>query len=249
MDTPVSTSTTYGNDLALNVAAPIDRVRWASVLAGLFTVLATLATLTVLGLALGLSTFDANAPQDFGYGAGIYGAISAIIGFLLGGFVAARTGAVAGTGNGLLNGAMVWIVTVVLIVNFLGTGIGTLLGTAGQVATTAVEVAGDAAAVAATNPELVATAQSALPTPAGDAGAPAATTAPGDVAGAVAPIVEDVQNQLEDVTPAEVNRVARDVSNGAWAALLALGLTALASILGGILGTRSYPTDVATYKS
>ena len=43
MDTPVSTSTTRDNELGLSIAAPVDRVRWASVLAGLFTVLATLA--------------------------------------------------------------------------------------------------------------------------------------------------------------------------------------------------------------
>lgn len=230
-------------DWSMNLTAVIDRVRWASILAGLFTVLATLATFTVLGIAVGLSTFDANATDRFGIGAGVYGAISAIIAFLFGGFIAARTGAVAGSGNGLLNGAMVWIVTVVLIVNFLGTGIGTLLGTAGSVATTAVTVASDAAAVAATNPEVVDAAQNALPTPVG-----ADPNAPADPAAAIAPIVEDVQQQLGQVTPQEVEAAARNASGAAWSALLALGLTALAAMLGGILGMRSYPTDVAVVK-
>ncbi|MDX2137546.1 MAG: hypothetical protein SF123_05580 [Chloroflexota bacterium] len=246
MDTPANVSVTRSEDgVSAGIAAPLDRVRWAAVLAGLFTVLATLAALTVLGIAIGLSTFDANASENFGIGAGIYGGISAIIAFLFGGFIAARTGAVAGSGNGLLNGAMVWIVTVVLIVNFLGTGIGTLLGTAGSVATTAANVASDAAAVAATNPELAQGAQNALATPAAGA---AGTPGVADPAAAVAPIVEDVQNQLAQVTPADVEQAARDASNAAWGALLVLGLTALAAIGGGLLGTRSFPTDVATFK-
>jgi hypothetical protein len=233
-------------DGSLSIAAPVDRVRWAAILAGLFTVLATLATFAVLGVAVGLSTFEANAAGNFGIGAGIYGAISAIIAFLLGGFIAARTGAVAGSGNGLLNGAMVWIVTVVLIVNFLGTGIGTLLGTAGTVATTAVTVAGDAAAAAVANPDVAAAVQGALPTP---ANVPAGSTpAAVDPAAAVVPIVEDVQQQLADVTPQDVENAARNASGAAWAALLALGLTALAAMFGGFLGTRTYPTDIVTFK-
>jgi hypothetical protein len=252
MDAPANVSVTRSEDgVSAGIAAPLDRVRWAAVLAGLFTVLATLAALTVLGIAIGLSTFDANAPENFGIGAGIYGGISAIIAFLFGGFIAARTGAVAGSGNGLLNGAMVWIVTVVLIVNFLGSGIGTLLGTAGSVVTTAANVASDAAAVAATNPELVQGAQNALATPAaGAVGTPGVAGTPGvvDPAAAVAPIVEDVQNQLAQVTPEDVEQAARDASNAAWGALLVLGLTALAAIGGGLLGTRSFPIDVATFK-
>src|SRR5215216_1006055 len=70
---------------ATNVVTPVDRVRWASVLAGVFTVFATLAVLAVLGIALGLSTFDADNPRNFGIGAGIYGLVSALIAFLLGG--------------------------------------------------------------------------------------------------------------------------------------------------------------------
>jgi hypothetical protein len=246
-DGVVSTYRRDDLDRTMNVTAVIDRVRWASILAGLFTVLASLATFTVLGIAVGLSTFDANAADRFGIGAGVYGAVSAIIAFLLGGFIAARTGAVVGSGNGLLNGAMVWIVTVVLIVNFLGTGIGTLLGTVGSVATTAVNVASDAAAVAATNPEAVEAVQNALPTPAGSTQEGDANV-PADPATAIAPIVEDVQQQLEQVTPQEVEDAARSASSAAWSALLALGLTALAAMLGGFLGMRSYPTDVAILK-
>jgi hypothetical protein len=207
------------------------------VLAGLFTTLAAMIVLTILGIAIGLSTFDAQNPDNFGIGAGIYGAISAIIAFALGGYMAARTTAVSGPGNAALNGAMVWLVTIPLIVNMLGAGIGTLLGTAADVATTAAttaaEVAGpavqEAIQEAAQNPTLQATAVE---------GAEAVAT---QAQGAAA----EVQEQVQDITPQDVENVARDLSGPAWGALLALGLTLLASVIGGSLGMRRYPTEVA----
>src|SRR5687768_350711 len=90
---------------------PTDRVRWAAVFAGLFAALTTLVVLSLLGLAIGFSSYNAGEPlQNFGIGAGIWGAISAVIAFAVGGWLAARTAALAGRGIGALNGAMVWIV-------------------------------------------------------------------------------------------------------------------------------------------
>lgn len=231
-------------DATISVAAAVDRVRWASVLAGVFTVLSALVFFTVLGIALGLSTFDADNPSSLGTGAGIYGIITAVLSFGLGGFLAARTAKVAGTGNAVLNGAMVWIVLIPLIMNVLTAGIGSLLGTvanvAGSAAATAAEVASnvadDAAEVAdevvdevANDPELQETAE-------------AAAT---EVVDQAATAVSGVQEQIENIDPEDVERTARDLSGAAWGALLGLGLTAAASIIGGMMGRRTYPTDVA----
>lgn len=209
---------------------PTDRVRWASVLAGLFTVLAALVFFTVLGLALGLSSFDANNPRSFGIGAGIYGIASALIAFALGGFIAARTAAVTGTSNGVLQAGMVWIVTIALIVNFIGSGIGTLLNVAGGVTNTAINaasnVAGDAAEAVAENPALQATAVE---------GATQVAPALEATAGAVG---EQVQEQLDNVTPAQVEQAVQNVSPAAWWALAGLGVSAAAALLGGALGKR-----------
>jgi len=233
-NTPRASRTTYYDNDTVSIAAPKDRVRWASVLAGLFTVLASLAFFTVLGVAIGAAAYDPGEPaSNFGAGAGIYGIIAALISYFFGGFIAARTAAVAGTGNAILNGAMVWIVTVALIVNFIGTGIGTLLGTATDVATTA---AGAAAQIAA--PAV----QEAVEDPAAGANAQdAAANAAAGVQGAV----QDAQQQLQSVTPQQIDQAAEDVSRAAWMALLALGVSALAAIIGGVAGTRRYPTDVA----
>ncbi|MDX1994911.1 MAG: hypothetical protein SF029_21180 [bacterium] len=220
-----------------SVNAPLDRVRWASVLAGLATVLATLVVMTVLGLALGLATLDADNPEGFAIGASIYSAVSALLAFGLGGFIAARTAAVAGTGNGILNGAMVWIVTIPLLVNVLGNGISSILGTAVDLGQTAVETGAQVAA------PLI---EEAAPAVIAEATAEATPGGPIDQAQQGAQnAVEDVQQTLENVDSDDVEETSRDLSSIAWGTLLALGLSAGASILGGVAGTRNYPTEIA----
>jgi hypothetical protein len=193
-----------GSRYVQEVTAPMDSVRWASILAGIFAVFATLAVLAVLGVAIGLSTLQADQPRNFGIGAGIYGAVSALIAFAIGGYVAARTAAVAGRGNALLNGTMVWVVTIALIVNFLGNGIGTLLGTATSVVGTAAQVAAPVVG------QVVGTAVNA--TPAAGSTAPAVGNVPATAA-AGAPSVaatavsgaqdtsQTIQSQVQNVTP------------------------------------------------
>lgn len=224
MRTDTNTGASYSPVQAVDfdlATAPRDRVRLASVVAGLLTTIATLIVLSVLGIAIGLATFDANAPSPIGLGAGIWGGISALIAFGLGGFVAARSAATAsGPRNGVLNGAIVWMAAVFLIVLLLGNGIGTLLGVAGTVASTAVTAAAPVAAEAAANPNAVATAAVAAPA----AGAALSTT---------------IQNVQEQITPARIEQTAQDVSEGAWGALLSLGLSAAASLIGGAIGSRA----------
>lgn len=110
---------------------PMDRIRWGAVLAGLVTALSTLAVLSLLGLAIGLTTYESGDQlSNFGIGAGIWGAVSTLLAFLLGGWVAARTAAVRGRSNALLNGAMVWAIAIPLMMYLLGSGVGSLMNMA-----------------------------------------------------------------------------------------------------------------------
>jgi hypothetical protein len=148
-DTPstgVRTADRYDNgDSDVVVERSKDLVRWGPVIAGLFAALATLATLTVLGLAIGLSAYDPGDPgSSFGIGAGIWGAISALISFFVGGWMAGRSSALRGTKSGILNGAMVWFVAIPLLLYLLGSGIGAVVRTAGNVAGSAAQAAGAA---------------------------------------------------------------------------------------------------------
>ena len=117
------------------VVTPTDRVRWGPILAGLFAALSTLALLGVLGLAVGLSAYDpGDRGRNFGIGAGVWGAISALIAFALGGWLAARTAAVGGRHNGILNGVMVWAVAIPLMLYLLAGGMSSAANTASNVA-------------------------------------------------------------------------------------------------------------------
>lgn len=106
------------------------RVRWGAVWAGLLTALATLIVLAALGAALGLSVWDPiGRAEGFGWFAAIWGAISFLLAFLLGGWMASRSAVGLGDYSGVLNGAMVWALGISLVFVFTYMG-GTILGTA-----------------------------------------------------------------------------------------------------------------------
>ena len=101
----------------------------------------TLPALGLLGLAVGLTSVNAgeavansSAPRGIGPGAGVWGAISAILPFLLGGWVAGRTAAVFNKGWGALNGMLVFLVAVPCTLWLASQGVGAVLGQLGTVA-------------------------------------------------------------------------------------------------------------------
>jgi hypothetical protein len=108
-----------------------DKIRWGPILAGLATVITSMLVLTVLGLAIGLSAFD---PDDDGVGtaAAIWSALSALVSFFLGGWVAGKTASVHGDDNALLNGFMVGASALALLLLLTGMGLGNLLGGIGS---------------------------------------------------------------------------------------------------------------------
>jgi hypothetical protein len=113
-----------------------DRVRWGPVLAGVFTALTTMVALALLGAAIGLTAMNAGtaaiqggAPPDAGRNAAVWGAISAIIAFLWGGYVAGRSSAVFDRTWGALNGALVFLIAVPVGLWLAGQGFGAITGT------------------------------------------------------------------------------------------------------------------------
>ena len=128
-------------DIPESYALSTDRVRWPAVFAGLLTALTVLLALGVLGLAVGLTSVDAGqavaqrgVPSGLGLGSGIWAGISALLAFLLGGWVAGRTAAVFGKGWGALNGMLVFLLAVPATLWLAGSGVGALLGTFSQFA-------------------------------------------------------------------------------------------------------------------
>ncbi len=120
-------------DVGENVMTVRNRVQWGPIIAGVLTAIATLLILTVLGLAIGTSALEPReVGSDLATGAAIWGGLSAIIAFFLGGWVAAKTAAVGGGGSGLINGLMVGVTILALLLWLTGSSIAALLGTLGS---------------------------------------------------------------------------------------------------------------------
>jgi hypothetical protein len=193
-------------------AVPADRVRWGPILAGTFTALTALAVLNTLGSAIGLSAWDAgDDARHFAIGAGVWGVISLLLSFALGGFIAGRSEALSGRRNGMFNGFMVAAVGIPLLIFMLGTAAASAARTAPLVQDTSRSVAHNASDTAIT----------ASATIKGDNVAPAN----GDQSSASA---GDNQPAAE-----EARKVAR---NTAWGMLLALVLSLGAASLAGGMG-------------
>ena len=161
----------------------------------------------------------------------VSGGAHALISFLVGGWVAGRSAAFNGTTSGIMNGAMVWFVTIPLLIYLLGSGIGALARTAGSVAGTAAGVAGHVAggaASAADDPALQATVQAAGDDPALQATAQALGQSAQATALALGQAATDPNN---------INQAAETPADTAWGTLLSLGLAA-AAIGGGYLGAH-----------
>lgn len=115
------------------VVRPMDRVRWGPILGGMVTTLATILLLSILGVAIGLSVVGPGGTVgDLTTGAGIWGGLSALVAFFLGGWVAGRSEAISMSTRypfpGLLNGALVWATTVILLLLLSALGAGGALG-------------------------------------------------------------------------------------------------------------------------
>lgn len=109
-----------------------DRVRWASVLAGLVAALTTFALLELLGVAIGFSIFNTGSDTStISATMAIWSGVSAFLAFLIGGWVAGRTAGVVTLSNILLNSFLVGAAAVVLLFWMVGASAGNLFGIIG----------------------------------------------------------------------------------------------------------------------
>jgi hypothetical protein len=115
-----------------NMLPARNRIQWGPIMAGLLTTIAAMLVLTVLGLAIGTTAFEPRDPgESIGTAAAIWGGVSAILAFFLGGWVAAKTAAVGGGFSGLMQGLLVGATALALILYLTGSGLGNLFGTIG----------------------------------------------------------------------------------------------------------------------
>lgn len=137
-----------------DVRPPVGlRVRWAGVTSGWVMALGTILLLTALGLAIGLTSIGdprTGVPTTgLGRGAGMWGGITLLIAFFLGGMISTRVTDRPDRGGAVIHGMLVWTLTSVFLIWLLGQGIsfglsnlfGALGGITRTVATSAVNAA------------------------------------------------------------------------------------------------------------
>src|ERR671921_2587098 len=195
-----------------------DRIRWGPIIAGVVTAFAVLLFLTILGIALGISALGGDDdPQTWGTAAGIWGGLSLLVAFFVGGWMAARAAATLSESGGPLNGFVTGAATLLLLLWLATTA---LTGALGFFASTVSDLAGAAAPVA-----MQAVDQGAVP-------ADTQTT------------VDQAADNPSAAVPTEVAGAAqqagqtasRDAGPGAWGTTIAIILAIGAATLGGMVG-------------
>lgn len=110
------------------------RVSWGGVFGGVLLAVGLLILLTALGAAIGISAADPGEtdPGALGTGAGIYAAVSLLLALFIGGWASTRMGAISDGATGFCEGALVWVVSILLVGYAAASGIGMLAGGAFQ---------------------------------------------------------------------------------------------------------------------
>lgn len=125
------------------------RVSWGAIFAGSAMAMAVWFVLSMLGAAIGLSSFDpsqeSNPLSGFGVGVGLWLALQIIIALFVGGWVAGRLAGKPRGLDGALNAGVVWALTVLLgVFGFakfsasVVSGLGTVVSAGASVAVDAV---------------------------------------------------------------------------------------------------------------
>jgi hypothetical protein len=101
------------------------RVSWGGVWGGVLITIGSLALLSALGVAVGVTAVDPETanPSRLMTIAGIWGAVSLLAALFMGGMVATRIGMVYDRATGMFEGVLVWIVSMILMAAFAGSGL------------------------------------------------------------------------------------------------------------------------------
>lgn len=110
-----------------HVEVPLEgfRLSWGGIWAGMLTVLGTLLFLTTLGIAVGISAADPGSgnADEIGMGAAIWSGLSLLIALFVGGMAATRLGLVFDKAAGAFEGALVWVLSFLVILWLASSGV------------------------------------------------------------------------------------------------------------------------------
>lgn len=101
------------------------RISWGGIWAGVLTAMGTLLFLTTLGVAIGISAVAPGQTDagTFGTGAAIWSGLSLLIALFVGGMAATRLGMVFDKAAGAFEGALVWVLSFLVILWLASSGV------------------------------------------------------------------------------------------------------------------------------
>jgi hypothetical protein len=110
------------------------KVSWGGIFGGVLVAIGLLLLLTALGVAVGISAAQPGETQasTLGTGAGIWAGLSLLVALFVGGMVSTRIGAISDGATGFFEGALVWVVSILLMLYFASSGVSMLAGGAFQ---------------------------------------------------------------------------------------------------------------------
>ncbi|HEX6317766.1 MAG TPA: hypothetical protein VFZ84_02745 [Burkholderiales bacterium] len=122
------------------------KVSWGGIFGGVLVAIGLLLLLAALGVAVGISAAQPGETEasTLGLGAGIWAGVSLLVALFVGGMVATRIGAISDGATGFFEGALVWVVSILLVVYFAGSGVSMLAGGAFQMVGGAAQAIGGA---------------------------------------------------------------------------------------------------------
>jgi len=227
-------------------------------------VMGTLLLLTTLGVAIGISAADPGEtdPGAFGTAAAIWTSVSLLIALFIGGMASTRLGMVYDKAAGTFEGALVWVLSFLMIFWLAGSGVSLIASGvsgifSGVTQTVGVAVSGNIDELTQGEPQQI---LSRLRDPATAQTVAAATGMPEDqVRAEIAQLEQRVQQAQNDPSrvaqevreattrmveraraeaPRIADRVKPAATRTAWITLFALVLSLLAAIGGAMLGRR-----------
>ena len=196
------------------------RVSWGGVFGGVLVALGFLLLMTALGVAVGISAAQPGETDTgtLGAGAGIWAGVSLLVALFIGGWVSTRIGAIFDGTTGFFEGALVWVVSVLLMLYMASSGIGMLAdGPFGLVGGAAKALGQGETAQRIEN----------------NRGNPAQQAA--DAKNGIAQLIEKAGGALQQ----KAEEVKPEATRAAWITFGALLLSLLAAALGAVAGRRN----------
>jgi hypothetical protein len=111
----------------------LNKVSWGAIFAGVVVALVVQVLLTMLGAGIGVATLDPGTGDNpeastFSIAAGIWYILSGIVAAFVGGYIAARTSGKTLPTTGAFHGLTTWALTTLLVLYFLTSTVGTIVG-------------------------------------------------------------------------------------------------------------------------